>query len=150
MIGVARLTTLVLTVPNKRFAAVLLALLCAAPALAQDTAEVTYVTDASVDRKPLHTMVPVYPQRALRDRIEGEVEVCFDVDRKGRTSRIAVRRSSNRLFEKAAIQAVRQSTYAAIPAGQVLSGIKTCRTFRFRLDPVAITDPDAGSGGVEP
>jgi TonB family protein len=130
--------------------AVALVTLYAGPAIAQDAADVTHITAANDDRKPLHTVVPMYPPRALRDRIEGDVEVCFHVDRQGRTSRIAVRRSSNRLFEKPAIQAVRQSSYAAVPADQVLSGIKTCRTFRFRLDPVAITDPDANSGDVEP
>jgi len=138
------------TVPNKRVVALGLATLCAGLVLAQEAADVTYIADASVDRKPRHTVVPVYPPRALRDRIEGEVEVCFDVDRKGRTSRIAVRRSSNRLFEKPAKEAVRRSSYAAVPADQALSGIKTCRTFRFRLDPVAVTDPDADSAGTEP
>jgi TonB family protein len=92
----------------------------------------------------------VYPQRALRDRIQGDVEVCFDVNREGDTSRIAVRRSSNRIFEKAAIQAVRQSKYVAVPANLTLSGIKTCRTFRFRLDPVTVTDSGDELAGAEP
>lgn len=143
---------------NKRKFVALLALLLSTPLAADETgdeapdnaADVSYLTDLSGDRKPHHTVVPVYPQRALRDRIEGEVEVCFNVDRKGRTSRIAVRRSSHRLFEKAAMQAVRQSTYFPLPANVSLSGIKTCRTFRFRLDPVAITEPDDPSGGLEP
>jgi TonB family protein len=149
-IGVLHLMTLVPMVSNNRVVALGLVTLCASLVLAQEASDVTYIGDASVDRKPRHTVVPVYPPRALRDRIEGEVEVCFDVDRKGRTSRIAVRRSSNRLFEKPAIEAVRRSSYAAVPAERALSGIKTCRTFRFRLDPVAVTDPDADSGGSEP
>ena len=128
----------------------ILAMLCSLAPRAEEAADVTHITDFGSERKPRHTVVPVYPQRALRDRIEGEVEVCFNVDRKGRTSRIAVRRSSHRLFEKPAMQAVRQSTYVALPAELRMSGIKTCRTFRFRLDPVAITDPDAESDGLEP
>ncbi len=99
---------------------------------------------------PLQTMVPVYPERALADRIEGEVQVCFNVDREGRTSRIAVRRSSNRLFEKPAMVAIRGSTYMKLQGGKELSGIKTCRTFRFLLDPVAIEVPGADSVDVEP
>lgn len=114
-------------------------------ALADDTADVAPFTELGSERKSLHTVVPVYPNSALRDRIEGDVEVCFDVDRDGKTSRIAVRRSSNQVFERAAIRAVRQSTYVKVPAEVVLSGIKTCRTFRFRLDPAVVTDLDAGA-----
>ena len=32
---------------------------------------------ADVQRVPLHTTIPAYPKLARRDRIEGEVEVCF-------------------------------------------------------------------------
>jgi TonB family protein len=116
-------------------------LVAASTAFAQEGSELTHLMDDSGDRKPLQTMVPVYPQRALEDRIQGEVEVCFNIDREGRTSRIAVRHSSNRIFEKPALLAVRASSYTPLPAGKPLSGIKTCRTFRFLLDPVAITDP---------
>lgn len=106
-----------------------------------DDTEVTHLTDDSSDRVPLHTRVPVYPPRARRERLEGEVEVCFHVNREGQTSRIAVRRSTNRMFEKPAILAVRASTYHPLREGRKPSGIKTCRTFRFRLTPVAIEQP---------
>ena len=95
----------------------------------------------AVERQPLQTVVPVYPERALRERLQGEVEVCFHVDREGRTSGIAVRSSSNRIFERPAILAVRASSYMPLAADETLPNIKTCRTFRFRLDSVAITDP---------
>ena len=124
--------------------------LVASASVAEDDAVVTHFTDDTGDRMPSQTMVPVYPQRALADRIEGEVQVCFNVDREGRTSRIAVRRSSHRLFEKSAMAAIRGSTYAPLPQGEELSGIKTCRTFRFLLDPVAIEVPGEESADVEP
>lgn len=111
--------------------------------LADDDSDGTHLTDDSSDRKPLQTMVPEYPQRARRERLEGEVQVCFNVDREGRTSRIAVRRSSNRIFEKPAMLAIRASTYQALPKGRKPSGIKTCRTFRFHLTPVAIEQPQS-------
>jgi len=98
--------------------------------------------DSAGDRIPLHTVVPQYPESARRARLEGEVEVCFAVDHFGKTSRVAVRRSTNRVFEKPARNAVRDSTYRPLPDGQKLSGIKTCRTFRFLLTPVAIEAPD--------
>jgi len=88
------------------------------------------------ERKPSFTMMPDYPKIARRDRIEGEVQVCFEITRDGRTRRIAVRRSTNRVFEKPAIRAVRASSYVPLSRDAVVSGIKTCRTFRFTLEPV--------------
>lgn len=92
--------------------------------------------DTDYDRQPLHTVVPEYPEKARRNRIEGEVQVCFDITREGFPRRIAVRRSSHRYFEKAARSAVRRSTWQPVPPGQELSAIKACRTFRFALVPV--------------
>jgi TonB family protein len=97
---------------------------------------------ADTERKPLFTLMPDYPKIARRDRIEGEVQVCFDITRDGRTRRIAVRRSTNRIFEKPAIRAVRASTYVPLPDDAVVSGIKACRTFRFTLEPTVV---EAGS-----
>ena len=129
---------------------ILICWLLTATGAAEDDSDVTHFTGDTGDRMPLQTMVPVYPERALADRIEGEVQVCFNVDREGRTSRIAVRRSSNRLFEKPAMVAIRGSTYMPLQGGEELSGIKTCRTFRFLFDPVAIEVPGADSVDVEP
>ena len=92
--------------------------------------------DADTERTPQITIIPDYPKVARRDRIEGEVQVCFDITRAGRTRRIAVRRSTHRVFEKPAIRAVRSSTYEPLPKDVVMSGIKSCRTFRFTLEPV--------------
>ena len=78
----------------------------------------------------------MYPRVARRDRVEGDVRVCYEVDRKGRPYRIAVRESTHRIFESAAKQAVRASTYVPLEPGEENARIKTCRTFRFRLDPV--------------
>jgi len=94
------------------------------------------VTKDDVNRVPLYTVMPDYPMLARRDRIEGEVKVCFEISRRGRTRRIAVRTSTHRVFEKPAIRAVRASTYTPLPKDAALSGIKACRTFRFTLEPV--------------
>ena len=107
-------------------------------ALGQEEPIVEFGPGDEGERKPLHTVVPVYPEKARRARVEGEVEVCFKVTREGKTSRVAVRRSTNRAFEKPARDAVRDSTYRPLPKDEELSGMKTCRTFRFRLSPVAI------------
>lgn len=113
----------------------LAALLLAASAAAEEP-RVTHLDDGSHERVPKNTVAPAYPAIARRDRIEGDVQVCFNVDRKGRPYRIAVRNSSNRIFEKPAIRAVRASRYHPLPKDRDVPAIKTCRTFRFRLEPV--------------
>ena len=125
-------------------------LLCSCVSRAGPDDTVTHLTDGSSDRQPLQTVIPIYPERALRERIEGVVEVCFAVDREGNTSRIAVRHSSNRIFEQPAIQAVRGSSYRPLDDDKPLSGIKTCRTFRFTLDPIAVDNGSDDSDLVDP
>lgn len=125
---------------NKRRCCALV-LLWAVPAMANEAPVVEYVPGHEGDRVPLHTVVPVYPEKARRARLEGEVEVCFNVSREGRTSRISVRRSTNRVFEKPARDAIKGSTYKPLPPEQPMSGIKTCRTFRFTLTPADDPDP---------
>ena len=87
-------------------------LLVATGALAQGNIEtIDEIDPDSVrqehDRNPTHTVVPEYPQKALLERIEGDVQVCFRVNRGGRPYRIAVRRSDNRIFERPARDAVK-------------------------------------------
>jgi len=101
----------------------------------EEVAEVPLTKD-DVERTPSYTVMPDYPAVARRDRIEGQVQVCFEISRKGRTRRIAVRKSTHQMFEKPAIRAVRASTYVPLPKNANLSGIKSCRTFRFTLEPV--------------
>lgn len=92
--------------------------------------------DSGAERVPLLTIVPVYPAMARRDRIEGEVQVCFEVTREGLPRRIAVRASTHRIFEKPARSAIRRSRWVPLAKGEPLPTIKTCRTFRFSLVPV--------------
>ncbi len=92
--------------------------------------------DSGTDRVPMQTIIPDYPKVARRDRIEGEVQVCFNISRSGYPQRIAVRNSSNRLFEKPARDAVRKSRWIPLARDEALPGVKACRTFRFSLVPV--------------
>ncbi len=101
------------------------------------------------DRVPLQTVVPTYPEKARRERIEGTVQVCFNVDRRGKTYRIAVRSSSHRIFEKPSIKAVRESSYKPLAKDVSDPGIKSCRTFRFFLDPVQSEHSDDSSPSAE-
>jgi TonB family protein len=106
--------------------------------LAEEDPVVARVVDSIADRIPLQTVAPEYPRKARRDRIEGQVEVCFDIDRKGRPRRIAVRNSSNRAFEKPSIKAIRVSTFRPLNDDEELQSIKSCRTFIFSLEPAEV------------
>ena len=125
---------------NTKLLTVLALLAFAVPAVAQEATIVRYV-DKEAKRKPLHTVAPVYPHVARRDRIEGDVKVCYEVDRKGRPFRVAVRQSTHRVFESPAREAVRASTYVPLKKGEQNVLMKTCRTFRFRLQPVETDEP---------
>jgi len=114
-------------------------LLLSTSGFAADELSVTHLIDRSSERVPLNTVAPVYPAIARRDRVEGDVQVCFYVDRKGRPYRIAVRTSTDRIFEKPSIRAIRTSRYVELPPEREVPGIKTCRTFQFRLELVADT-----------
>jgi len=98
--------------------------------------------DTDYDRVPAVTVVPEYPEKARRERIEGEVQVCFDISREGFPQRVKVRRSTHRYFEKAARKAVRRSSWRPIPHGTEVPGIKGCRTFRFKLEPLPLDERD--------
>lgn len=106
--------------------------------------------DSSYDRQPLNTVVPEYPAKARRERVEGEVQVCFDISRKGFPRRIAVRRSTHRYFEKPARDAVRRSTWHPLAQGEPLPAIKACRTFRFTLVPVPPDEREPASSAPRP
>ncbi len=109
--------------------------LAAAPSLADETTYARFI-DENLDRTPAHTVVPEYPHVAMRDRIEGEVQVCYHIDRRGRPYRVAVRNSTHRVFERPARRAVRASTWEPLAEGEEASNVKTCRTFTFELTPV--------------
>lgn len=112
-------------------------------ASADNTARVTRIMhfeDSSSDRAPSVTAVPQYPKSARRDRIEGEATVCYIIDKKGRIINASVRRSSHKMFAKPSLKAIRQSSYEALGPGEEVSSVKTCRTFRFLLNPVAIEE----------
>ena len=60
-----------------------------------------------------HYVSPVYPQRALTDRIAGEVTVQYVVDRSGRTRDLqVVSANPARVFNGAALDAIRQWRYS--------------------------------------
>ncbi len=99
----------------------------------------TYISDTQRERNPAITAFPKYPSIARRDRMEGETTVCFTVNARGQIIRPGVRSSSHKIFEKPALEAIRASTFEPLKPGQTKSLLKTCRIFRFRLDPVSVS-----------
>jgi TonB family protein len=93
------------------------------------------VVDTNLVRVPVQTVAPSYPRIARRDRVEGVVTVCFEIDRKGRPRRVAVRSSTARVFEKPSVKAVKASSFRAIEKGIPVPQIKSCRTFVYSLEP---------------
>ncbi len=123
-----------------RLGALLLTLACVL-AHAEETG-IPRLIEEHTDRIPKVTVAPEYPKDARRDRIEGEVQVCYNVDDKGRPYRIAVRHSTHRVFERPSIRAVSSSSYVPLKPDEKTSGIKSCRTFRFQLEPVVEPEVD--------
>ena len=120
-----------------RWLAMMVLLMLAVTVVAEnDEVVLARVIDSSLERVPLQTIAPEYPRKARRDRIEGEVQVCFEVDREGRPRRVAVRRSSDRVFEKPSLKAVKASRFRPLGKEEPLQAIKSCRTFIFALEPV--------------
>ena len=129
--------------PSSAAAALLIAgLLFAAYTSAQESTTVLHFRDSNTDRVPLLTAFPTYPSIARRDRIEGEATVCFKVRSDGRISRVRLQSATHRIFRKPALRAIKKSTFEPLAPNQVLATAKTCRTYRFRLEPILVENND--------
>lgn len=129
-------------------------LLLGQPVLAlQDKANsgvVRHFIDTSTDRVPATTAFPKYPSVARRDRIEGEATVCFKIRANGRISRPVVTDYSHRIFSKPSLRAIKKSSFEPLGPGQILKTSRTCRTYRFRLEPVLADNGDSDATTVDP
>lgn len=109
------------------------------PAFAQqDSTLVTHFLDSNTDRVPLLTAFPAYPSIARRDRIEGEAKVCFMIKQDGRIAKVRLRSATHRIFKKPALRAIKKSTFEPLGPNQVFAMSRTCRTYRFRLEPILV------------
>lgn len=99
---------------------------------------VMHFLDSNTDRVPLLTAFPTYPSIARRDRIEGEATVCFLVTKEGRITHVRLREATHKIFKKPALRAIKKSTFEPLGPSQVLARARTCRTYRFRLEPILV------------
>lgn len=106
----------------------------------ESSATITHFIDTSTDRVPSLTAFPKYPSVARRDRIEGDATVCFRIRADGRISRPIVADSSHKIFAKPALNAIKKSTFEPLGPRQVLATARTCRIYRFRLEPVLVNN----------
>ena len=114
-------------------------LLGSALALGQeDGISVVHFLDSNTDRVPLLTAFPSYPSIARRDRIQGEATVCFMIQQDGRIRRAKLKNYTHRIFRKPVLKAIKRSTFEPLSPNQVFATARTCRTYRFRLEPVLV------------
>lgn len=99
------------------------------------------IIDMTTDRTPAVTAFPRYPRIARRDRIEGDATVCFRIDAEGRVRSARLKSATHPIFKRAALRAIRASSFEPIGPRQILATARTCRTYRFRLQ--AVTKSDA-------
>lgn len=128
-----------------RFPALIVAL-CLVPGwlpAQQSSSNVTHFIDTLTDRVPALTAFPKYPSVARRDRIEGEATVCFKIKANGKVSRPVVTEYSHKIFSRPSLRAIKKSNFEPLAPGQILATARTCRTYRFRLDPIE-REPDEG------
>jgi TonB family protein len=106
----------------------------------QDTPSVVHFLDSNTDRVPMITTFPSYPSIARRDRIQGQATVCFMIRQDGGIRRVSLKDATHNLFKKPALRAIKKSTFEALTPNQVLGTAKTCRTYRFKLEPILVAD----------
>jgi TonB family protein len=109
---------------------------------AQQRPGIIHFIDTNTDRVPALTAFPKYPSVARRDRIEGEATVCFKIKANGKISRPVVTERSHKIFSKPALRAIKKSNFEPIGPGQILATARTCRIYRFRLDPILVKADD--------
>lgn len=124
-------------------AAVALCLVAGGLSAQEWSSDVRHFIDTSTDRTPALTAFPKYPSVARRDRIEGEATVCFKIKANGKISRPVVTEYSHKIFSRPSLRAIKKSTFEPLAPGEILATARTCRTYRFRLDPIE-REPDEG------
>lgn len=92
---------------------------------------------AEGDFLPLNKVAPVYPQRALARGIEGFCTVTYTVTERGTTRDISVvdGECSNRLFQRASIEAARKFKYKPrVRGGKAVATSGVRNRFEFNLE----------------
>ncbi len=113
-----------------------LILVLASAALVEDQPPVNGADDLPLDVPPVPVRVPTpdYPRNAIRRELSGRTVACFTVDKRGRVRNPQVVQSSNDLFSKPTLKAVRKASFKPARRGNDSVAANYCRTFRFSLE----------------
>lgn len=84
---------------------------------------------------PIKVATPQYPRDAIRRELNGRTVACFKVDAKGRIRNPQIVQASDKLFTRATLKAVKQSTFKPARRGNDRVAADYCRSYRFDLKP---------------
>lgn len=128
---------------DRTFAALTAVLLLPAIAWAEKSEPAVYhLTDSSTARTPSTTAFPTYPRIARRDRIEGDATVCFKIATDGSIRSVRVKSYTDRIFRRPVLRAIKSSSFEPLRPDEIYSTARTCRTYRFRLEPVVYANSE--------
>lgn len=96
--------------------------------------------ETTTDRRAMVSSSPKYPTKARNERIEGDVTVCYTIDARGKVRRPYVKKTSDRVFNRAAVRAAKAIIYEAAAPGASNDRAPACSTYRFRLQPDSASD----------
>lgn len=114
----------------------LLAVLLTGAAQVEDQPPTTGTDKLPLDAPPIpiKVAIPDYPRNAIRRELNGRTVTCFNVDEGGRIRNPQVVLSSDKLFSKVSLKAIRQSTFKPARRGPDSVAADFCRSFRFDLE----------------
>lgn len=78
-------------------------------------------------------VTPVYPEKAIYMKLEGQVIVKLKVDRKGNVTHVEIVKSSQGIFEKPALDAARQFVFKPAQCDGMPIPVTVAFPFRFKL-----------------
>lgn len=84
---------------------------------------------------PSFTATPIYPIKAIRGAKQGRAVSCFFVDADGNVVQPELLELSDEIFREPILNALARSRYRPLPGERALR--PGCRTFVFRLEPLA-------------
>ena len=64
--------------------------------------------------------------------------MCFKVDVRGKIRAVKMKNYTHRIFRRPALRAIKASSFEPVRPHEVMSVSQTCRTYRFRLEPLVV------------
>ncbi len=115
----------------------LAAIMLAASANVEDQPPTEGIDELPLDAPPIPIKVatPKYPRDAIRRELNGRTVACFKIDARGRIRNAQVVQTSDKLFTRATLAAIKRSTFRPARRGNETVAASYCRSYRFDLNP---------------